>query len=222
MTPVWLRCLRSIMMKGRFPPQRRRAKWRANWQFEQLVRKLQPGDIVIDCGANVGKFTRRLADRGATVYAFEPDPYCFDVLTKSFAADANVTLFNKAVGVENGEIALYRAMDFDTNPERLSQSSSVFSSKTNVDCSKSIAVEQIDLVEFIAALPQPVSVLKIDIEGAEVPVIEKLLETGVIDRVGHMFVETHEKKIPELAERTAALRVRIAENSLANVNLDWR
>lgn len=82
-------------------------------------------------------------------------------------------------------------------------------------------MEQIDLVSFIDRLQRPVALLKMDIEGAEVTVLERLLDTGCIARVGHVFVETHEKRIPELAPRMQALRDRIAADDIKTINLDW-
>lgn len=185
------------------------------------MRGLHAGDIVIDCGANVGDFTRLLADTGATVYAFEPDPYCFGILEQTFANRSNVHLSNCAVGIENAKVELYRANNFEEDPNKLSKSSSLYGSKGNIDNSSSVTVQQLDLVEFIKNLPS-VALLKVDVEGAEVPIIEKLLDTGVIDKIGSMFVETHERNIPELADRTLALRGRVAQERRRNINLDWR
>ncbi|MBX9592222.1 MAG: FkbM family methyltransferase [Hyphomonadaceae bacterium] len=217
----WLDWTKRVILKGAFPTRRRLAKWGAQWQFEQLVGQLTPDDIAIDCGANVGHYTRMLAASGATVYAFEPDPHCYGILCRTLGERPNVHLFNQAVGAETCDTKLYRARDFDTDPDYLSQSSSVYGSNPNVETSSAIAVQQIDLIRFITALPRPVSVLKLDIEGAEVPVIEKLLDTRVIDRVGQVFAETHERKIPELAAPTRALRRRIALEGRGNLNLDW-
>ena len=219
--PSWVDWTKWVVLKGAFPTKRRRAKWAATWQFEQVVERLTPEDIAIDCGANVGHYTRLLAASGATVYAFEPDPHCYEILGRAFGAQLNVQLFNQAVGTETCDAKLYRARDFDTNPDLLSQSSSVFSSKTNIETSAAIPVKQIDLIAFIDALPRRVSVLKLDVEGAEVPVLEKLLDTRVIDKIEHVFAETHERKVPELAARTLALRNRIAFERRNKLNLDW-
>jgi hypothetical protein len=47
------------------------------------------------------------------------------------------------------------------------------------------------------------------------------LDTGVVDKVGYVFVDTHEKEIPELAARTMALRDRITAEQRDNMNLNW-
>jgi FkbM family methyltransferase len=190
------------------------------WQFETVAASLSALDIALDCGASGGVATRQLAANGATVYAFEPDPHGFAGLVPMFEGAPNVHLRNQAVGIEAGRIELYRTARFADDPDRHVTASSVFASNSFVS-SNSIAVEQIDLVEFIASLPQRVAVLKMDIEGAEVPLLERLLDSGLIHRIGYLFAETHGHIIPELAERTNALRGRIATEGLRHVTLDW-
>ena len=41
------------------------------------LKNLKAGDIALDCGANVGKITVPMAQTGAAVYAFEPNPHAF-------------------------------------------------------------------------------------------------------------------------------------------------
>lgn len=80
----------------------------------------------------------------------------------------------------------------------------------------------VDLAEFIRQLDGPVALLKLDIEGAEVPVLNRLLDTGLIDQVKMAVVETHERLSPELATTTAALRKRIEKADLGGkIRLDW-
>jgi hypothetical protein len=67
-----------------------------------------------------------------------------------------------------------------------------------------------------------VRLAKIDIEGAEIGVVNRLIDSGVIDRIDHLVVETHERQQPALAEPTEALRRRIEREGLAGkVRLDW-
>lgn len=220
MSPIWLRTLKTLITKGRWPSPRRRAIWRARAEFARAAGRLGPGDVAIDCGANVGRYTRLLARNGAEVHAFEPDPVAFEALGRAMAGHQNVTLHRAAVGAEAGRVTLYRAAAFAEDPVEHSVSSSVFADKGNVDAAAAVEVEQIDLAEFLSRFPR-VALLKLDIEGAEVPVLERLLETGLLDRIGCVMVETHEAKVPALAERTAALRQRLAAEGRAGVNLDW-
>jgi hypothetical protein len=54
-----------------------------------------------------------------------------------------------------------------------------------------------------------------------VPVLERLLDHPVLSRIGHIFVETHENRIPALAKRTRALRLRTARMTQPVINMNW-
>ena len=71
-----------------------------NYHLPQLVGR---GDVAIDIGANLGYYTRPLADivgaQGA-VYAVEPVPVIFSVLERNVRGRKNVHLMNYALGAE--------------------------------------------------------------------------------------------------------------------------
>jgi len=220
--PDWVHLSATAFRKGRIPTLRRRARWRAEREFEKAVAELKPGDIAIDCGANVGVFTRRMASTGATVYAFEPDPCAFDILMRHFFTMPHVKLTNAAVGVHDHRVHLYRSESFDLDPINKTTSSTLFSSKRNVDLEAPLTVEQVDLCSFIDHLESHIAILKMDIEGAEVEILERLLDSGLIHRIGNVFVETHERQIPDIAERTSTIKDRVKKLNLEHVNLDWQ
>ena len=77
-----------------------------NYHLQQLVKE---GDTVIDIGANLGYYTRPLADIvGATgeVYAVEPVPVIFSVLKRNVGGRKNVALLNYALGSEERTIEM--------------------------------------------------------------------------------------------------------------------
>ena len=61
------------------------------------------------------------------------------------------------------------------------------------DVGTGFPVWQVDLVASIEARSKRVALLKLDIEGSEVPVLERLLDTRVIDKIDFVFAETHER-----------------------------
>ena len=86
--------------------------------------------------------------------------------------------------------------------------------ETKVNC--------IDLAEFIRGLPAPVKLLKMDIEGAEIAVLNHLIDTGIIDRVDLAVVETHERLSEDLSRGTEELRGRLNQMGLEKkIRLDW-
>lgn len=181
-----------------------------------------PGDVAIDCGANVGNVTAALATRGALVHAFEPNPAAFAILAERFTDVTNVELHPQAVLDHAGTVRLYLHVDAADDPVGASAGSSVLPFKGNVDEERFVEVEAIDLSEFVLALPRPVKVLKIDVEGAECPIVNRLIDTGAIDRTETVLVELHDRHIPELGRDYAALRERLDREGLAErVLTDW-
>jgi FkbM family methyltransferase len=190
-------------------------------RFDRLFRQLRAGDVAIDCGANVGRYTEMMARRGAQVYAIEPNPAAFAVLGARFAGRGNVQCLNKAVHTEATTVRLYMHEHAASDPVQWSVGSSLLDFKANVDPTSFVEVETIDLCAFIADLGRPVRLVKMDIEGAEVPILEKLIDSGTIGRIGHLLVETHEGKVPELRDGMDRLRRRIADLGLAQIDLGW-
>ena len=199
----------------------KRGGWHTTFAFERLIRRLKPGDVALDCGANVGILTNKLAATGATVHAFEPDPYSFEQLVSNTKGRPNVHLYNAAVGIETKPVRLFRSPDFELDPHKHSISSSVFGDKKNVTSKNFVDVEQIDIIAFVQRLPMHVAITKMDIEGAEVPILEEMLRSDVVDNFGFVFVETHESRIPSLVERTSQIRRLVSDKKLDRVFLDW-
>lgn len=180
------------------------------------------GTTCIDLGANLGQHTRTMAAHAAKVYAFEPDPWTAQQLRNAVKDLGNVEVIEAAAGTENGSFPLYRTSAFDTDPVKHSQASSLMAQKSNIDASSAIEVKVIDFPAFLEGLDTDIGVIKMDIEGAEVPLLEALFEHPVRSRIGHLFVETHESRIPELLPRTDALRARAAEMTQPVVDMDWK
>ncbi len=189
--------------------------------FLKFLSGLHPGDIAIDCGANVGDITLKLAETGAVVFSFEPNPYAFQRLQNRVKNFGNVTCIAKGVWDRNTTTRLFFHKDARENEEFWSFASSIFSQKGNVDPGHSAEVELIDLAEFIEKLGKPVALLKIDIEGAECEVLEKFLDKELYKRVKLTLVETHDRKIPGLKEKTDGIRNRIRERGITNIRLSW-
>ena len=189
--------------------------------FLERVAALEPGDIAVDCGANVGLFTLPMARRGARVFAFEPNPHAFGELARRLTPFPNVTLRQAAVALDDGPASLHFHVNARQDPLTWSTGSSLLPFKGNVSREDRVTVEAVDFAAFVRALDRPVTLLKMDVEGAEVAILHRLLDLGLQDRIRHAFVELHDAKIPELRPETERLRKRIRDAGLENINLDW-
>ncbi len=187
--------------------------------FNRAILELRRGDTVIDCGANVGDFTLPLAATGASVHAFEPDPVAFEKLKERTAGLKNVTLYNKAVSNEAGTARLYLHEDRDKDPLKTSTGSSLVATKTNVNTENYVDVEVVRFSDFVAA-QGVIKLLKMDIEGHEIEVLNDLIETGTVHNIKKAFVELHDRKNPQLATETQRLRERIKGTGV-RFDLSW-
>jgi FkbM family methyltransferase len=185
---------------------------------------LRPGDVVVDCGANQGDVTGPLAETGAVVHAFEPDPYNLAKLQDRFSGTANVHLHAAAVGVTAGTVRLMRAANWDANPDLASVKSTIVSGGHNIG-GDGIDVPLIDFPAFLRGLVAAhgrVAFVKMDIEGAELELLPELLAQRLFDDIQLTVAETHERKFKDLRPEFAALRASIAESyPPTRVNLDW-
>ncbi|MBL9049459.1 MAG: FkbM family methyltransferase [Tabrizicola sp.] len=200
---------------------------RAQGMLQGVLAMLRPGDVAIDCGANRGDITALLAATGADVHAFEPDPYNLAKLEARFAGTPNVRLYPAAVGTRNGQIRLMRASNWDANPDSASVKSTIIEGVDGIAEDEGIDVPLVDLpamLRELAATGGPVAFLKMDIEGAELDLLDLMLTDRLFDLVRLTVAETHERKFKELSQklRFAQLRAAVTETyPPTRVNLDW-
>ena len=137
---------------------------RQEFLFEEYTRgkvDLRPGDIVLDCGANIGEFAVASQRRGAIVHAFEPDPKEYRALQ-----------MNAADGIVCVNAALWKT---ETKLEFFLQNStgdsSLFRPAPQVT---SVSVDAIRLDDYLDRhLPnRTIRLLKLEAEGAEPEVLE--------------------------------------------------
>ena len=208
---------------------------RAETFLDAAVKTLRTGDVAIDCGANVGKITRMFAETGAFVYAFEPDPVVFEALTANLGSRLNVSLHAEAVGTQAGTAKLLRSPYYDENPLLEAEKNTICSDALTrrkgggwqpMDTKNVVDVPVIDLPSLIrnlAACHGRVAVLKLDIEGMEIPILESLETQRLFRLIGFTVAELHPRRFPDQGERIEALRQRLGARYSANhVNLDWR
>jgi FkbM family methyltransferase len=129
-------------------------------------RVVQPGDTVVDVGANIGYYTcylARLVGPKGHVLAFEPAPDLIDILRDNVAFNGyeNVQIENKAVTDKSGPLTLYME---EGKPE----DTRIFKDTGDSTPRSEHAVEgvRLDDVEFLRS--HPPMFIKIDVQGAEI------------------------------------------------------
>ena len=195
--------------------------------MQGVLSMLRPGDVVIDCGANRGSVSVPLAATGAIVHAFEPDPYNLARLTKAMRPFPLTVLHPCAAGTASGSVRLMRAENWQDNPRVASVSSTIIAGGRNIaaDADQGFDVPVIDFPAFVDELTAKhgeIALLKMDIEGAELEILETMLARGQFAAIRLTIVETHERKFEHLRARFEDLRRAIgAAYPVTRVNLEW-
>ncbi len=183
--------------------------------------RLGKKSLVIDCGANVGHISKMLASTGASIIAFEPDPIAFKKLEQRCAAKKNITLIQKGVWDKDALLHLYAHKNSTGVETSYTVGSSIIADKKNIDISKTQTIEVVDLVSFIQQLNRKVDLIKLDVEGAEIEILKKIIATESWHLFDRMYVETHETKILSHADELRWIKQQIVQKKIRNIKLNW-
>lgn len=196
---------------------------RAQDTFSEVLEDTGEGDLCLDLGANVGEFTRRMAETGADVISFEPDPGAFSALEKAVEDLPNVTLIQKAAGHRDDRLLLHRSEKWSADrPAENTKSSSLVNPGKSADDDNAVMVEVVDIIAFIEALDRDIRIIKMDIEGAEWAIMDRLIDHPVLSRIDCIFVETHERIDPaRYVPMFDALQDRAEQLAKPYINLYW-
>lgn len=149
----------------------RRGVWEED-VLDACLKALRPEDVFYDIGANAGILTVDIAQTfhdALTIHAFEPQPTLARSIAVSVALNGfrNVHLHETLLGDQEGEMQLFI-------PEHAIHASMVSrqAGATAVTC----RIERLDALVARGVLPAP-TVIKIDVEGAEIAVLRGALAT---------------------------------------------
>jgi FkbM family methyltransferase len=134
-------------------------------------RLLRVGMTVVDVGANVGFLARqfcRWVGPGGKVFAFEPDPLTFEFLKFNTRSFSNIQVTQCAISDNHEPAVLHINSIAGTGNSLLNKA----------DSCASVSVPCVSLDEFLDKAGKPaVSVIKIDVEGAELNVLRGMRQT---------------------------------------------
>lgn len=180
--------------------------------------------IYLDLGANIGRTAEEfvLVNRDYDIFCVEPN---IELLPKIFEVSQKVrkpfSVIWGAAWIENGSINLFQS--------GAHEASTVVTGKVEnadwpqIDYQSGSQVPCFDLSEWILRNVDSYDdelVIKMDIEGAEYDVLEKMLQDGSIDRVTILKCEWHYDRYPGIpVDRHHAVR----DAAKARTNLiDWQ
>jgi len=167
-----------------------------------IVDRLGPGAVFYDVGSNVGFFTliaaRRVGDLGQ-VHAFEAVPDVARALRRNVERNrfANVTVHECAVGAAEGVVDLF----LSSHPG----GATISERDRPRNHTRTITTRVTTLDDVVDAGARPPDLLKVDVEGAELDVLEGA--TRVIDRARPVVVcEVDDADARRAETKTEAVR----------------
>jgi FkbM family methyltransferase len=140
--------------------------------------------IVYDIGANVGDTVREFAPRAKWVYAFEPNPHCFEVLRRTTLDLPNVRLFDFCLSntIGGDRVFTYRhwlLLPTDPADPRLENRNYHPGQRTDLKGEFPVFYTTLDQVVNVIEAPD---FMKIDVDGMEYAVLDGAREMLRVDQ----------------------------------------
>jgi FkbM family methyltransferase len=143
---------------------------------------LDETSVVLDVGAYVGDWTEKISNRyGCQVYAFEPGLVNMSFARKRLKEHENVQLCAYGLGAEDATVHLTAA----------GPGSSIYDTKSPLGDAAEVSVR--DVVGVLDELGlHEVDLIKINIEGAEFDLLDRLIDAGRLPSIRQAMIQFHE------------------------------
>jgi len=169
--------------------------WRERILIRRMVDALRAGDVFLDVGANIGVVSMLVAGAagpGVVVHALEPEPNNVRALRRNIAENdmVEIVAHELALGASTESGTLHVAGESGTGSHSLLV-------RDDRAGSSRIPVEVVRGDAFVATLDRTPAVVKIDVEGAELDVVQGFGETFEAADLRDVFVEIHPGLLPE-------------------------
>jgi FkbM family methyltransferase len=171
-------------------------------EYEAFRAATTPDAVVLDVGANVGAYTLLFARWGGRVFAFEPAGEARAALVEHVALNAlggRVEVLDAAVSSSTGESRLLDEGIHGTS---------------RLDQAGGSPVHTVSLDDFCAERGVLPTVIKVDVEGAELEVLRGAATLLARDPLPALFVELHPSLWPSLGLDRAALQAELTRQRL--------
>lgn len=152
-------------------------------------------DLLLDFGAHAGEQSF-VAAKYMAVQAYEPDPRAIEkfeeILKTAPEINHSLRLFPCAVSTRSGT----EILNFSEIRPESTGGSTIATSKSGFKKGENVEVKTIDVLTILEEVSNPrKTIVKMDIEGMEYPVLSRMLESPKFRNLGMVFVEFHERKL---------------------------
>lgn len=145
----------------------------------------QPGDVVLDLGAQVGVVSCYLAKKhpNIKIYAYEPMPDNYKRLVRNLGANGitNVVAVNQAVSGDGRKLRIYGDLSQNSGGASMYGAGETYTDVESVTLADILERHKIERVKL----------LKIDVEGAEYEILGAQYGDPIADKIEHVRGEFH-------------------------------
>jgi len=175
-------------------------KWRAdNGDYNLIpVHALDENSLVLDIGGFHGNFSAEIYARySCKIKIFEPVPYFVEQMRKRFRKNRNIEIFEMGLGGKN-------------STETMSVNEYSSSTYRSVG-DNNITIKIMDIVDWLDSnKEEKISLMKINIEGGEYELLERLLNSKYIYTTNEIQVQFHDF-FPDAKERMNKIQAKLSE-----------
>ena len=166
--------------------------------------------VVFDCGGYLGDFCQDVLDKNENldIYVFEPvQKYC-NSIRERFQHHKNVKVFDFGLGSKN------KSIDIDLNDLHSSEF-------TASDKRKLISCEIVNVLNFLEQKNiKHIDLIKLNIEGGEYDLLEKLISSGFIRNIKNLQIQFHNYGQWSIDAR-ARMREQLAKTHKSTWSYGW-
>lgn len=176
-------------------------KWKRD-RGDALLRTEYPlhsDSVVLDVGGYAGDFANELSEKfGCRIFVFEPMPRFYETCSNRFRSNPNITVLNYGLGARNEELELSDSDDGSSFCRDNSGKKSVKACIRDVESVwNDLGLDRVDLI-------------KINIEGGEYPLLDRMLECDLANKVANFQIQFHDF-IADAKSLRSQVRNRLAE-----------
>lgn len=149
-----------------------------------------PEDLALDVGGYRGEWTAEMLVRyGCSSWIFEPVPETAEVLQGRFSTNKRVRVFPEAMSHRTGANQI----------RSMGDASSLYTEE-----GREVTVKEVDVAEvFERSGRDSIGCMKLNVEGAEYPILERMLEARLLPRVQAFQIQFHRVESTSEQRRSA-------------------
>ena len=164
---------------------------------------LSESSLVVDLGGYMGDFADNIHKKyGCKVLVFEPNPNFFEKCKERFQKNPKVQVFNYGIADVNDDLFLSDAADgssfFTGDTLDENKTGALCKARRYSDIIKELEINEIDLI-------------KINIEGAEFPLIEHIIQQNLVPIVKNFQIQFHCLQNKTLFSRYQKISAKLSE-----------